>query len=118
LIGADANTVGHTFVATGYPAYGDYNNGVGSGTGTATVAGITRVAQPLPASGQVSFNYTPSTAPIGGQPQTQGSPNVTLEFVVEVLYLTGTGPDLTQTVEHFRQLALTEVNTAFGLALA
>jgi large repetitive protein len=127
LIGAASNTVGLTFVATGIPPYGNYDNGVGTGTGTATVAGQTRMAQPLPAAGQIagglSWKYAPSTpnltdgAPIGGQPQTPGSPYPTQSFVVEVLYLTGTGPDYTQSVDYYRTLALTAANAAFGLAM-
>ena len=108
LIGAANSTPGTKFKATG----------VGSGTGTATVAGVTRVAQLLPASGQVSFNHSlPDTAPIGGQPQTHGSPNVTQEFIVEVLYLQGAGPDITQTFDWYRILARDACNTAFGLAM-
>lgn len=120
LIGADSNTVGHVFVATtSIPApYGVYPYTIGSGTGTAIVAGITKIAQPLLASGQTGFNYSlPDTANIGGQPQTHGSPNVTQNFIVEILYLMGAGPDGTHTVEYFRQQALTIVNSTFGLAL-
>ena len=60
LIGADSNTVGHVFIATTNISapYGIYPYTVGTGTGTATVSGITRIAQPLLASGQTGFNYT------------------------------------------------------------
>lgn len=115
LIGSPDNTVGTTFTCTGTPAYGYM--GIGSGTGTATIAGGTRMGQPLPAAGQVSFTYLPTTVSFGGEPQTQGSPNVTTSFLVEVLYLFGTGPTLTQTMEQFRVLARDAVNAAYGLAL-
>lgn len=46
------------------------------------------------------------------------SPNISLEFVVEILYPEGMGPDLTQPLEVFRVLARNAVNTAFTLSLA
>ena len=116
LIGSANNTVGTTFTCTGTPAYGYV--GVGTGTGTATIAGGTRMGQPLPAAGQVSFTYLPTTASFGGEPHTQGSPNMTTSFLVEILYLTGTGPTLTQTMEQFRVIARNAINTSYGLALA
>jgi len=125
LIGAASNTVGVTFVARAnppgdYPPYGMYPHVVGSGTGTATVAGITRMAQPLPAAGQTGFNYVAlySPASMTGAPETPGSPFPSQDFIVEILYLTGAGPDTTQTVEYFRGLALAAANSAFGLAMA
>ena len=132
LWGSANNTVGTTFTARNNPDgtsptvtlynpglyASQFTTGVGTGTGTATVAGYTKLAQPLPAAGQVSFNYVSSTAPIGGQPQTQGSPNVSTSFVVEIAYLAGAGPDYTQTFDYYRDLAIAAINSAFGLALA
>ena len=164
LYGASSNTIGQVFVATANPPgtqpllssafnqIGMYPYMVGTGTGTATAAGIQLLAQPLPAAGQgtggswpnTPFNYTPSTAeqlPSGPSgPETQGSPNVSLNFVVEILYPATTGPtgsgplgpNFAYTVEQFRQLAVTgptyagfatgptgaTINSAFGLALS
>ena len=127
LIGSPNNTVGTVFVARANPPgdftpYGMYPHTVGTGTGTATVAGITLLAQPLPAAGQLAGGYSwtyplSANTSITGAPQTPGSPYPTQKFVVEILYLTGTGPDLTQTVQVYRGLALTAANAAFGLSM-
>lgn len=123
--------------------YGMYPYKVGTGTGTVTVAGVQRLAQPLPAHDQVAGGYSwtdlSATGPIGGSPQTPGSPYPTQNFVVEILYLATTGPtgsgplgpDFSQSVEQFRQLCLTgptylgltgptgtTINSAFGLNLS
>ena len=79
---------------------------------------VTKFMQPLPASGQTGFISTPSTASFGGEPHTQGSPNVTQEFVLEILYPAGQGPALGSSLESYRQLAIAAVNPAFGLNLA
>lgn len=117
LIGASSNTIGVVFKASG----------IGTGTGTATIAGATILAQPLPSSGQLaggySWKYAPATpnltdgAEIGGQPQTPGSPYPTQNFIVEVLYTIGTGPNYTMTFDNYRVLALTAANSAFGLIM-
>lgn len=125
LIGAASNTVGVTFTAIANPPgtaaqYGVYPYVVGTGTGTATIAGITRMAQPLPAAGQTGFDYVSlySPASLTGAPETPGSPFPTQNFIVEIQYLSGAGPDTTQTVDYFRGLALAASNSAFGLAMA
>jgi len=117
LIGSPNNTIGTTFTCSGTPAYGFM--GVGTGTGTATIAGGVRMGQLLPPSGltTVSFNGFPTTVEFGGQITTAGSPNVTQEFLVQFLYIAGAGPDLTQTIEFWRQQARNACNNTYLLAM-
>jgi len=74
------------------------------GTFTAIVTKLGQLAQ--------STGFVTPANPLIGH-----SPNVTLEFIVEVLYPEGMGPDLSNSFEYFRQLALVKINADFGLSL-
>jgi len=67
----------------------------------------TRMAQPIQPPGFVA----PSS------PSTGHSPNLTQEFIVEVLYPIGLGPNMSQTPEVFRLQAIAAINAAFGITL-
>ena len=79
---------------------------------------VTRFAQAMQPTGFVYSGPSANTTSFGGQPQTQGSPNMTQEFIVEILYPQGMGPNYTLTFDQFKALALAAINPAFGLALA
>ena|ERR1035437_9573407 len=79
---------------------------------------VTRFGQQLQPTGFVYSGPSANTTSWDGRPQTQGSPNATQEFVVEVLYPQGMGPNYALTVDQFKALAIAAINPAFGLALA
>lgn len=71
------------------------------------VAILTRCVQPIQPAGYVQ--------PVN--PSTGHSPNLTREFVVEVLYPEGMSPNTAGTLESFRLQALAEINSAFNVTL-
>jgi len=69
---------------------------------TVFTAITTRMAQPIQ-----PFGFIPGV----------GSPNITREFIVEVLYPDGLGPNMADTIETFRLQAVAAINLNFGITL-
>ena len=92
-----------TFTLDSLDVYKQFNHDPSDVT---VVTQLDQLTYPSSASGPSAFDYT------------KGSPNVSLEFVVEVQYPSGTGPNMTQSIETYRVQARNAVNTAFQLSLA